>query len=110
VRQIIFAERANFEVLQKRPHGASPSLKPSVGHWKSPSLETDHRTTDVLSVILTTIEIKLCSELLVALVDDFPQALQICRHVFLQRNRQPSLERGCNEGSAATQKLFAKDA
>jgi hypothetical protein len=43
VRQIIFAERANFEVLQKRPDGASPSLKPSAGHWKSPSLETDHR-------------------------------------------------------------------
>jgi hypothetical protein len=82
VRQMIFAEWTRFEVLEKRSDRASPSLKLPGGHWKSPSLRDGPLNNLFRSVILTTNEIKLCSDLLASFIDELRQALQICRGAY----------------------------
>jgi hypothetical protein len=76
---MIFAKWTRFEVLQKRSDRASPSLKLPGGHWKSPSLRDGPLNNLFRSFILTTNEIKLCSDLLASFIDELRQALQICR-------------------------------
>lgn len=79
---MILAEWTRFEVLKKRSDRASPSLKLPGGHWKSPSLRDGPLNNLFKSVILTTNEIKLCSDLLASFGYEIRQALQICRGAY----------------------------